>query len=166
MACDSIETDSAIIRGLVQSGDETSESGLLLQFVIQTSESIKQQLKLIKRRLPQDVSVTKCNLSQNTLQNLRTTVENFSKLLSLMHLSSKHVIAYVTSEGADATSMVSIANAKLFELLLQLCERVYEQDDHGVSQSLKNALNNANIDMAQLAQYLLDNEYEIMSVTA
>lgn len=166
MACDSIETDSAIIRGLVQSGDETSESGLLLQFVIQTSESIKQQLKLIKRRLPQDVSVTKCNLSQNTLQNLRGTVENFNKLLSLMHLSAKHVIAYVTSEGADATSMVSIANAKLFELLLQLCERVYEQDDRGVSQNLKNALNNANIDMAQLAQYLLDNEYEIMSVTA
>lgn len=165
MACDSIETDSAIIRGLVQSGDETSESGLLLQFIIQTSESIRQQLKLIKRRLPQDVSVTKCNLSPNTLQNLRATVENFSKLLSLMHLSAKHVIAYVTSEGADATSMVAIANAKLWELLLQLCERVYEQDDRGVSQNVKSVLNNANTDMSQLAQYLLDHEYEIMSVT-
>lgn len=89
-----------------------------------------------------------------------------SKLLSLMNLTAKHVIAYVTSEGADATSMVSIANAKLWELLSQLCERVYEQDDRGVSQNVKTLLTNANTDMLQLAQYLLDHEYEIMSATA
>jgi dynactin 1 len=138
---------------------------LLLQFVIQTNESIKQQLKLIKRRLPQDVSVTKCNLSPNTLQNLKTTVENLSKLLSMMHLTARHVIAYITSEGADATSMVAINNAKLWELFSQLCEKVYEQDDRGVSQNVKNLLTNANTDMLQLAQYLLDHEYEIMSAT-
>ncbi len=83
-----------------------------------------------------------------------------------MHLTTKHVIAYVTSEGADATSMVSIANSKLWELLSQLCERVYEQDDRGVSQNVKPVLSNANTDMLQLAQYLLDHEYEIMSATA
>lgn len=162
-ACDSIETDSAIIRGLIQGGDETSESGILLQFVIQTSESIRQQLKLIKRRLPQDAGITKCNLSQNTLQNLKTTVENLNKLLSLMHISAKHVIAFITSDGADATSAVSISNAKLWELLSQLSERVYEQDDRGVTQNIRNLLTNANTDMSQLAQYLLDHEYEIMS---
>lgn len=74
-------------------------------------------------------------------------------------------MAYVTSEGADATSMVSIANAKLWELFSQLCERVYEQDDRGVSQNVKTILTNANTDMLQLAQYLLDHEYEIMSAT-
>jgi len=162
-ACDSIETDSAIIRGLIQGGDETSESGLLLQFIIQNTESIKQQLKLIKRRLPLDASVTKCNLSANTLQTLKQTVENLSKVSNLMFLSAKHVIAYVTSDAADATSMVSITNAKLWELLSQLSERVYEQDDRGASQNIKNVLTNANTDMSQLAQYLLDHEYEIMS---
>jgi dynactin 1 len=162
-ACDSIETDSAIIRGLIQGGDETSESGILLQFVLQTSESIKQQLKLIKRRLPQDVSITKCNLSTNTLQNLKVTVEYLNKLLTLMNMSAKHVIAFITSDGADATSAVSITNAKLWELLSQLCERVYEQDDRGVTQNIKTLLSNANTDMSQLAQYLLDHEYEIMS---
>lgn len=100
------------------------------------------------------------------MQNLKTTVENLSKLLSLMHLTAKHVIAYVTSEGADATSMVAITNAKLWELFSQLCERVYEQDDRGVSQNIKTVLTNANTDMLQLAQYLLDHEYEIMSATA
>jgi dynactin 1 len=163
-ACDSIETDSAIIRGLIQGGDETSESGLLLQFIITNTENIRQQLKLIKRRLPQDVSVTKCNLSPNTLQNLKQTTDNLSKVLSLLNLTAKHVIAYVTSDAADATSMVSISHTKLWELFAQLSERVYEQDDRGASHNIKNVLSNANTDMSQLAQYLLDHEYEIMSV--
>lgn len=163
-ACDSIETDSAIIRGLIQSGDETSESGLLLQFIIQHTESIRQQLKLTKRRLPQDVSIAKCNLSPNTLQNLKLTADNLSKVLSLLNLTAKHVIAYVTSDTADATTMVSISHTKLWELLAQLSERVYEQDDRGASHNIKNVLSNGNTDMLQLAQYLLDHEYEIMSV--
>jgi dynactin 1 len=162
-ACESIETDAAIIRGLIKGGDETSESGLLLQFIIQTSENIKQQMRLIRRRLPQDISITKCNLSSNTLQNLKQTADHLSRVLNLMYLSSKHVIAYVTSDAVDATSAVSIAHDKLWELLSQLCERVYEQDDRGVSQNIKTVLSNANTDMSQFAQYLLDNEYEIMS---
>lgn len=162
-ACDSIETDSAIIRGLIQGGDETSESGLLLQFIIQNTESVKQQLKLIKRRLPQDVAISKCNLSPNTLQTIKQTADNISKVLNLLNLTSKHVLAYVTSDAADATSMVSISHTKLWELLSQLSERVYEQDDRGASQNIKNVLSNANTDMSQFAQYLLDNEYDIMS---
>lgn len=162
-ACESIETDSAIVRGLIKGGDETSESGLLLQFIIQTSENVKQQMKLIKRRLPQDISITKCNLSANTLQNLRQTADALSRLLNLMFLSAKHVIAFVTSDAVDASSVVSITHDKLWELMSQLCERVYEQDDRGVTQNIKNVLTTANTDMSQFAQYLLDNEYEIMS---
>lgn len=162
-ACDSVETDSAIIRGLIQGGDETSDSGLLLQFIIQNTESIRQQLKLVKRRLPQDVAISKCNLSANTLQNLKQTADHLSKVLNLMNLTAKHVMAYVTSDAADAATMVSISHLKLWELLSQLSERVYEQDDRGASQNIKNVLSNANTDMSQLAQYLLDHEYEIMS---
>lgn len=51
-ACDSINTDSIVMQSLLKGGDETSDSGLLLQYVVQTTESIKQQMKLIKRRLP------------------------------------------------------------------------------------------------------------------
>lgn len=52
-ACDAINTDASIIQAIIKDGDETSDSGLLMQYIIQNSESIKQQLKLIKRRLPQ-----------------------------------------------------------------------------------------------------------------
>lgn len=58
----------------------------------------------------------------------------------------------------------SITNAKLLELLSLSFEKVYEQDDRGPNQNLKTCLSSTNTEMSQLAQYLLDNEYEIMSM--
>lgn len=45
-------------------------------------------------------------------------------------------------------------------------EKVYEQDDRGPAQNLRTILGTTNTEMAQLAQYLLDNEYEIISAQA
>lgn len=59
----------------------------------------------------------------------------------------------------DAT----VSNGKLIDFLSASFERVYEQDDRGPSQNLRSMLETTNIEIAQLAQYLLDNEYEIMS---
>ncbi|CAO1413154.1 unnamed protein product [Diamesa hyperborea] len=164
-ACDSIITDSAIIRALIQGGDETSESGLLMQFIIQTSENIKQQLKLSKRRLPQDISITKCNLSTKTLENLRKTVEELNRIMNVLSLTAKQTIAFITSDALyESTTSVSISHDKLWEILSMLSERVYEQDDRGVAH-IRNILSSTFTDMSQLAQYLLDNEYEIMSIS-
>lgn len=60
----------------------------------------------------------------------------------------------------------SIGHTQLWEILSNVCERVYEQDDRGPSQNLRTVLTNANTDMAQLAQYLIDHEYEIMSAAS
>lgn len=51
------------------------------------------------------------------------------------------------------------------ELLSVAFEKIYEQDDRGPAQNIKTILSATNTDMSQLAQYLLDNEYEIMSST-
>jgi dynactin 1 len=67
-----------------------------MQYVIQTVDTIKQQLKLVKRRLPQDISITKCKLSQNTLQNLKVTVEALNKIMSVLFMVSKGVLHLVT----------------------------------------------------------------------
>ncbi|XP_021708546.1 dynactin subunit 1 isoform X3 [Aedes aegypti] len=161
-ACDSISTDAIVMKTLIQGGDETSDSGLLMQYIIQNIESVKQQLKLTKRRLPQDVSITKCNLSMNTLQNLKKTAESLNKLMSVMFYSAKQVIQMVT---ADPESEVSVPHDKLWEMLSNACEKVYEQDDLGPSQNIRTVLSKTSTDMSQLAQYLLDHEYEIMSGT-
>ncbi|XP_058824295.1 dynactin subunit 1 isoform X3 [Topomyia yanbarensis] len=159
-ACDSILTDAAVMKTLIQGGDETSDSGLLMQYIVQNVESVKQQLKLVKRRLPQDVSVTKCNLSMNTLQNLKKTAESLNRLMSVMFFSAKEVIQMVT---ADSETEVSVSHEKLWDIMSNACERIYEQDDLGPSQNIRTVLSKTSTDMSQLAQYLLDHEYEIMS---
>lgn len=133
-----------------------------MQYINQNVETIRQQVKLIKRRLPHDVSVTKCNLAAKTIQNLRLIVENFNKLMYLMFSAMRQVVSVVTIDGADNKD-ASIGHTKLWEILSQQCENVYEQDDRGPSQNIRAVLTEANTDMSQLAQYLLDNEYEIMS---
>lgn len=164
--CDSISSDSAIMQSVIAGGDETSDSGLLLQYILQNSESIAQQLKLIKRRLPQDSSITSCNLSEKMIATIRQTNEQLGKTMTTLFYASKLIMQYIAnkaSEGAVEISTVTIPNSKLMELLSMACEKVYEQDDRGPAQNLKNTLANTNTDMAQLAQYLLDNEYEILS---
>lgn len=159
-ACDSLNTDSRLILALIASSDDTSESGLLLQFVVQNADNLKQQLKLIKRRLPQDASIITCGLSENLFTNLRLTTETLGKSMAAMHQTSKLVQqAIANSDDVDAT----IEHVKLTDILSTAFERIYEQDDRGPAQNLRAILSDTNTEMAQLAQYLLDNEYEIMS---
>lgn len=168
-ACDSISTDSSVIQSVIKGGDETSDSGLLLQYALQEAETIRQQLKLIKRRLPQDSSVIRCGLSDKTITTLRQTNEQLGKVMSTLFIASKailHSISVTATESTEDLATISVSNSKVMELLSIASERVYEQDDRGPSQNLKTTLSNTNTDIAHLAQYLQDNEYEILSVTS
>uniref|UniRef100_A0A6B2EBH0 Dynactin subunit 1 n=1 Tax=Phlebotomus kandelakii TaxID=1109342 RepID=A0A6B2EBH0_9DIPT len=160
-ACDSISTDATLVQALIKGGDETSDSGLLLQYVIQNVESIRQQLKLVKRRLPQDINVIKCNLSPKTMANLKQMAESLGKLMMVLFLVAKQVLHLVTvnTDAGDAT----VSHSKLWDFLSAACDRIYEQDDRGPSQNIRTVLSAVNTDMSQLAQYLLDHEYEIMA---
>lgn len=167
--CDSVNVDSTIMQSIIKGGEETSESGLLLQYALQNADSIRQQLKLIKRRLPQDTSITKCGLSDKTIATIRQTNEHLGKVMNTLFYASKAIMQWMSITAAETTdeiANVSVPNSKIMELLSTACEKVYEQDDRGPNQNLKIALSTANTDIAQLAQYLLDNEYEILSVAS
>lgn len=168
-ACDSISTDCSVVQTLIKGGDETSESGLLLQYALQNAETIRQQLKLIKRRLPQDSTIIRCGLSDKTIATLRQTNEQLGKVMSTLFIAAKailHTISASISDASEDATTVTVSNVKIMELLSAASEKVYEQDDRGPSQNLKTALSTANTDIAQLAQYLLDNEYEILAITS
>ncbi|CAD7006230.1 unnamed protein product [Ceratitis capitata] len=139
-ACESILNDVTIARTIVREGGDTSDSMLLMQYLNEQTEAIKQQVKLIKRRLPQDIHVIKCGISPLKLEAMPASIES------------------------DNTAEHTIEHSKFWELLTQACERVYEQDDRGPSQNFKGMLAQANSDLQQMAQYLLDKEYEIMSL--
>lgn len=71
-----------------------------MQYVVQTTDSIKQQLKLVKRRLPQDASIIKCGLSMKTINDLRQTDEQMGKSVAAISIAAKLVLQMVTlSEG-------------------------------------------------------------------
>lgn len=168
-ACDSSSTDCAMMQSIIKSGDETSESGLLLQYLLQSADSIRQQLKLIKRRLPQDSTIIKCGLSDKMVATIRQSNEQLGKSMTTLFLASKSIMQSISTTAAEQTediSNVTVPNSKVLELLSIASEKVYEQDDRGPSQNLKTALSATNTDIAQLAQFLLDNEYEILSVAS
>lgn len=134
--------------------------------MMQNVESIKQQLKLVKRRLPQDISITKCNMAPKTLQNLKQTADQLNKVMNLVSQTAKHTVQLVSLNSLnEASPEISVSHEKLFLIWNALSEKIYEQDDRGVSQNIRNVLSSTNTDMSQLAQFLLDHEYEIMSNT-
>ncbi|XP_037933138.1 dynactin subunit 1 [Teleopsis dalmanni] len=163
-ACESILNDTAIARTIIREGGSTSDSILLMQFLNENTESIKQQVKLIKRRLPQDLHVIKCGLSQHKLEGMRVVTQQLSRIMSAMHQATKQSVQIiVASIENDNTAEHTIDHTKFWDLLAQSCERIYEQDDRGPSQNFKGLLSQANSDLQHIAQYLLDKEYEINS---
>ncbi|XP_055856835.1 dynactin subunit 1 [Episyrphus balteatus] len=163
-ACDSILTDASMIRAIIRETTDTSDTILLMQYVIENADSVKQNIKLIKRRLPQDLHVVKCNISPHKIETMRTITGSLSKIMSALHIASKQAVQTINSSiESDNAAETTIEHSKFWEILSSACERVYEQDDRGPSQNFKAVLAPANTDLAQLAQYLLDNEYEIMS---
>ncbi|XP_017488856.1 PREDICTED: dynactin subunit 1 [Rhagoletis zephyria] len=164
-ACESILNDVTIARAIVREGGETSDSMLLMQYLNEQTEAVKQQVKLIKRRLPQDQHVIKCGISPLKLEAMRQITQSLSRIMSVMHLATKQALQVIAASiESDNTAEHTVEHGKFWELLTQACERVYEQDDRGPSQNFKGLLSQANIDLQQLAQYLLDKEYEIMSL--
>lgn len=163
-ACDSILTDASTIRAIIRETTDTSDTILLMQYVIENAESVKQNIKMIKRRLPQDLHVVKCNISTHKIETMRTITSSLSKIMSALHIAAKQAVQTINSSiESDNAAETTIEHSKFWEILSSACERVYEQDDRGPSQNFKAVLAPANTDLAQLAQYLLDNEYEIMS---
>ncbi|KAM8707622.1 hypothetical protein ACLKA7_014710 [Drosophila subpalustris] len=163
-ACDSILNDTAIARVIIEEAGATSDSMLLLQFLNEHMESIKQQVKLIKRRLPNDQHVIKCGLSPHKMDAMRALAQHISRIMSAMHLATKQALAaIVANTESDNAAEHTLPQDKYWSLLSSACERIYEQDDRGPTQNFKALLGQANADLQHIAQHLLDKEYEIMS---
>lgn len=104
-ACEAILTDGNTSRCIIGGGNETStDLILLIQFIIENTEAIKQQVKLVKRRLPQDPHVVKCGLPQRTLETIRNVTGNLTKVMSSLHLAVKQAVAACSrNENGDDT---------------------------------------------------------------
>lgn len=132
--------------------------GLLVQFVITTVEQIQQQLKHVKRRIPPDPNVINLGLNKETGENLYQCHHHMEKIMKTFHDIVKHSIQVVTESG-EANKLISQDQMK--DLAINASDKVYEQDDLGPVQSIKNSLAFVLTQITQVAQFLQDNEFNI-----
>ncbi|KAJ8931890.1 hypothetical protein NQ314_015159 [Rhamnusium bicolor] len=140
---DGFTVDATVIRCLIETAN-VGDVGLLAQHIITTSEQLQQQLKLVKRRLPMDTSVSNLGLNKEVSENLYQCYQHSGKIQKTLHDIVKTTVQTLTTNGAVNAS-----------------DKVYEQDDLGPVQSIKNSLSFILTQVTQVAQFLQDNEYEI-----
>nr|XP_015838702.1 PREDICTED: dynactin subunit 1 isoform X2 [Tribolium castaneum] len=156
-ACDGFNNDSIVIRNLIETAN-VGDIGLLAQHVITTSEQLQQQLKLIKRRLPPDSNVANIGLNKEVFENLYQCYQHCGRIIKTLQDIVKNSVQLMTSSGELEKGL---PQDKIKEIALNASDKIYEQDDLGPVQSIKNSLSFVVTQTTQIAQFLQDNEYEI-----
>lgn len=164
VACDSISTDISVICTILKKDNDSNDTILLIQYITDNIETIKQQIKLIKRRLPHDQNVVKCGISAHKLDSIRHLIQNISRVMASIHISKKLALNQIVSHIEDDTVVEhTIEIIKFNEFLSHANEQIYEQDDRGPAQNYKSILTQSANCLQQIAQHLLEKEYEILS---
>ncbi|RZC39748.1 dynactin subunit 1 [Asbolus verrucosus] len=155
--CDGFNNDALVIRNLIETGN-VGDIGLLAQHIITTAEQLQQQLKLVKRRLPPDTNVANIGLSKEVFENLYQCYLHSGKILKTLQDIVKVSVQTMTSSGELEKGL---PQDKIKDIALNASDKIYEQDDLGPVQSVKNSLAFIVTQITQIAQFLQDNEYEI-----
>ncbi|XP_057658950.1 dynactin subunit 1-like isoform X2 [Diorhabda carinulata] len=153
---DGFVVDSTVIKCLMESTKGDME--LLVQHIVTASDSLQQQLKLIKRRLPLDTNISNLGLNKEVQENMYQCYQHASKISKTLNDIVKSTVQTILTSGE---SEKLVPQDKVKDIAINASEKFYEQDDLGPVQSLKNSLNFILTQITQLAQYLHDNEYEI-----
>ncbi|XP_065173982.1 dynactin subunit 1 isoform X2 [Atheta coriaria] len=156
-AMDGISVDALVIRNILESVT-AGDIGLLSQHIITTSEQIQAQIKLIKRRIPPDNAISNVGLNKEVFENLYQCYLHSGKILKTLQDINKNAVKTIATSG---DSDKGLSSDKMKDLAINASDKIYEQDDLGPVQSIKNSISFIATQIAQLAQFLQDNEYEI-----
>ncbi|KAK9712383.1 Dynein associated protein [Popillia japonica] len=156
-ACDGLQIDAIAMKNLIESRN-TGDMELLSQYIITTIEQLQQQLKLVKRRIPPDTSVANLGLNKEVFENLYQCYGQAGKVLRMLQDVVKNAVQTLNSSGEAEKG---ISPDKIKDIAINASDKVYEQDDLGPIQSVKNSLSYILTQITQIAQFLQDNEYEI-----
>lgn len=155
-ACDGINNDAIVIRCLIESAN-IGDIGLLSQHIIATIEQLHQQLKLVKRRIPPDSHLANLGLNKEVYENLYQCYQQSQKVMKTLQDIVKTSVQVVSTSGDEK----GLSQDKIKDLAINASDKVYEQDDLGPVQSIKNSLSFILTQITQIAQFLQDNEFEI-----
>ncbi|KAL1514252.1 hypothetical protein ABEB36_003539 [Hypothenemus hampei] len=155
-AIEGFTTDASVIRCLSESAN-SGEICLLAQHVITTSEQLQQQLKQTKRRLPSDVKVTNLGLSKDVQDILRQCYQHCGRISKTFNEIARTATQSLATSGENEKGL---SPEKIKEIAMNASDHVYEQDDLGPIQSIKNSLALLTTNITSLLKALQENELQ------
>ncbi|XP_063233174.1 dynactin subunit 1 isoform X2 [Bacillus rossius redtenbacheri] len=162
-ACDNVRVQALGLRALMQAGQEGGDMGLLMQHLVTAAETVAQQLKVIRRGLPHDRSISQLGLPASLPDRLQQCSQHAARvmrsLLDTVRASLHHV---ATSGEAD----IGISHDKLKELGQAAIDQVYEQDDRSPIECVKNSISYILGEVATLMQTMQEAEFDIVNLKA
>ncbi|XP_021939301.1 LOW QUALITY PROTEIN: dynactin subunit 1-like [Zootermopsis nevadensis] len=157
-ACDSICTDAAVIKTLIQAGQESEDIGSLSQYLVTAVDVIQQQLKQIRLRIPQEGSVTQLGFSDDVTAVLQQCCHHAAKVMKTLQDIVKASLQQIAL-GGDLD--VGLPHDKVKEFAHVSSDRIFEHEDCGPVESLKTSIDFIQTGVAKIAQAMQDGEYDI-----
>ncbi|CAH1953815.1 unnamed protein product [Acanthoscelides obtectus] len=154
---DGFNLEATAIRCLIETAN-VGDIGLLAQHVMTTAEQLHPQLKSIKRKLPPDVNASNLGFNREIFENMYQCYQQSGKIVKTLHDIVKGTVQSLTTDG-DVEK--GISQDKIKDIAINSSDKIYEQDDLGPVQSIKNSLTLIVSQISDVAKYLQDNEYEI-----
>nr|CAD7454518.1 unnamed protein product [Timema tahoe] len=157
-ACDSIRTDALAVRALIQIGQEGGDMGLLMQHLVTATETIQQQLKVIRRRIPQDRNIAQLGFSEELPNILQQCSQHAAKIMKTLQMLIRAAMQQVALSGDPDQG---VPHDKVKEFAHVASDHVYEQDDRGPVESLKTSVSFVLGEVATLTQAVQEAEFDI-----
>lgn len=97
-ACDGMQIDALAMKNLIESRN-TEDMELLSQYIVTTVDQLQQQLKLIKRRIPPDTTVSNLGLNKEVFENLYHCYGQAGKVLRMLQDIIKNTVQVLNTTG-------------------------------------------------------------------
>ncbi|XP_076372177.1 dynactin subunit 1-like isoform X2 [Tachypleus tridentatus] len=154
-ASDAIHTDVSAICSLLQTNQRESDVGVLLKEVRTSTDDIKQFIKKVKRRLPQEKGLIELRFPEEVQEDLIDSGTHLSRVIHAVYLLRLAAIQQVVVSGEAG----HIEAQKLKELAHEATDRAYGKEDSGPD-CLKNSMNVVVAAMNEISTAMQEGEFD------
>ncbi|XP_053623105.1 dynactin subunit 1 isoform X2 [Plodia interpunctella] len=162
-----LHADVSALDLLLQQSDRQQEVGQLHSAICSSTVALQQQLKSIRRRLPPGVHLDAVLLDPQLclVERMRNECARALWLASRAARLSARAGGACAAAAGERGEVAPLAHAQLLALWATAVDKVYQQDDHGPVRTIKHSLSAVTADVAKLASFVQDREYDMMSLT-
>lgn len=130
MAIDGVAINAALIQRIIQLGDECSESFALMQSLVESMDTFRRQLKVLRLKMPH-CSIRFSDLKQSQMQRIKTTNEQLGRLINILNISAKDALRIISSMKFDDTVPGAIEHTRIWKIITINCFKLSTEVDKG-----------------------------------